>query len=561
MRSRGAAALAAAILAMTMAASDASAERVVQELASAGIESGTTVCTVNTYRPCETVLTRDGSHVFFAGGAYNAFGRSGLWDHVVGGATTLVSPDVGGIFACGQFRRCRFLASENGDRVVFESQAPLLPDDADSCNDIEGYDGCIDVYERAHGETRRLSMGLGGSNGRFNVNLGGVSADASRVFFSTAEALTPDDTDSCPPFQNRPPGCWDVYEHNAGGTTLVSKETARDAYFVGSSEDGQHVFFSSTERLSSADTDDAGDIYERFDGKTSLVTGSVSDSPPPQYPEFYFGGISADGSHVFFGTNESLVSEDTNGVLDVYERSNGKTKLVSEGADGALFEGASRDGRHVFFLTRSSLDSADTDAREDVYERFDGTTTLISTGPRDHDLPAAGTGAFFDGSSEDGNRVFFSTRDPLVDDDTDAESDIYERKGTSTRLISTGPAGGAPDAPASFDGASADGRHVYFSTTEALVMSDTDSCRFFDTPEGGCRDIYERFNRRTTLISAARGAVDPNCYHLIDGAECSRFIGVSARGTRVAFATSDPLVAADMDGLNDIYVASLTGPR
>ena len=81
------------------------------------------------------------------------------------------------------------------------------------------------------------------------------------------------------------------------------------------------------------------------------------------------------------------MSADTDTALDVYERAGGQTTLVSTGPTGgngafdAFFAGASADGTRVFFGTAESLVSADTDTTVDVYERAGGQTTLVSTGP------------------------------------------------------------------------------------------------------------------------------------------------------------------------------------
>ena len=104
---------------------------------------------------------------------------------------------------------------------------------------------------------------------------------------------------------------------------------------------------------------------------------------------------------------------------------------------------------------------------------------LVSTGP------AGGNGAAdaeFGGASSDGSRVFFHTNESLVSADTDAQLDVYERSGAQTTLISTGPAGGNGAIAAGFTGASADGAHVFFATSESLVGADTDTRQ----------DVYER---------------------------------------------------------------------
>src|SRR5205807_2241304 len=175
-----------------------------------------------------------------------------------------------------------------------------------------------------------------------------------------------------------------------------------------------------------------------------------------------FRGASDDGTRVFFQTAESLVSADTDTSIDVYERSNGTTTLVSTGPNGgngpasATYAGASADGTHVFFRTAEQLVGADTDNAVDIYERFNGTTTLVSTGPD------GGNGSFnaiFDGVSKDGSRVFFDTSESLVSADTDISRDVYQRSGGTTTWISAGAINGNGNFDAYFNGASDDGTH------------------------------------------------------------------------------------------------------
>ena len=90
-------------------------------------------------------------------------------------------------------------------------------------------------------------------------------------------------------------------------------------------------------------------------------------------------------------------------------------------------------------MTSESLVSADTDAFQDVYERSGGVTTLVSTGPN------GGNGAFHASSfissvSDDGSRILFETSESLVSGDTDTRTDVYERSGGATTLVSIGPA-------------------------------------------------------------------------------------------------------------------------
>ena len=150
-------------------------------------------------------------------------------------------------------------------------------------------------------------------------------------------------------------------------------------------------------------------------------------------------------------------------------------------ATDATFGGISSDGTKAFFNSADQLTGDDTDGQIDVYQRSDTTTTRISVGAINGNL---GQNASFAGASADGNRVFFTTTEQLAGTDTDSSSDAYERFGSTTTQVSTGAINGNSPIAVTFEGASADGLHVFFSTTEALVAGDSD----------GSRDIYERFN-------------------------------------------------------------------
>jgi hypothetical protein len=96
--------------------------------------------------------------------------------------------------------------------------------------------------------------------------------------------------------------------------------------------------------------------------------------------------MSVDGARVFFATKEGLVSEDTNGVADVYEYNtiDGSRSLISSGESNnpSLFLEASQDGRDVFFITTERLSGWDSDNAYDLYDaRADGGLSEPSVAP------------------------------------------------------------------------------------------------------------------------------------------------------------------------------------
>ena|GEM_PF-1040661 len=85
--------------------------------------------------------------------------------------------------------------------------------------------------------------------------------------------------------------------------------------------------------------------------------------------------ISDNGEQVFFTTSEALVPQDTNSARDVYEWDDGQIELISDGVAplGSKLQTISSSGRDVLFITASPLTRSDGDTAEDIYDaRIDG---------------------------------------------------------------------------------------------------------------------------------------------------------------------------------------------
>jgi len=82
-----------------------------------------------------------------------------------------------------------------------------------------------------------------------------LSDDGQRVFFSTAEALAPEDTN----------GTSDAYEYDAASGTVHLLSSGTDpspSYLIDASNDGRNAFFGTRERLLRWDVDDSYDLYD-----------------------------------------------------------------------------------------------------------------------------------------------------------------------------------------------------------------------------------------------------------------------------------------------------------
>jgi len=118
-------------------------------------------------------------------------------------------------------------------------------------------------------------------------------------------------------------------------------------------------------------------------GNASVQTLQSAFTGPRLLFSIITRNLSADGNRVFFETPERLVPNDTNGVGDVYEweangsgtcsssdQAGGCIYLVSSGSSPSpsYFGDASLDGNDVFFFTSQSLVKQDQDELVDVYD-------------------------------------------------------------------------------------------------------------------------------------------------------------------------------------------------
>lgn len=450
-------------------------------------------------------------------------------------------------------------SSVDGEIVFFETDEPVAPGDSDNKRDVyeRSYDAEVGIESYV---TREVSLGPAGGNDAYNALFEKASAAGNLVFFSTEESLVEADSDHRS----------DVYMRNltTGATTLVSVgeaacapicgNGAHDAGFAAASADGSKVFFVTEERLSSTDSDNSVDLYVRdlASETTELVSaGSSSCAPACGNGAFTVAlrGISADASHAYFTTAESLSNADTDTAVDIYSRnlSNETTTLVSQGGEGCapacgnggqvpVFQASSSDGSKVFFTTDESLVGADGDTATDIYARDlpSGPTTLISGGSSSTQT------ASFAAATPDGAHVFFTTAESLVAEDEDNANDVYEWTGGVRTLVTSAECTSA--CGASFDAVSADASKVIFSTSEQLSLQDTDSSV----------DIYSQQVGGGEPVLVSRGT---GCGSCGNGAADARFDRASADVSRVVFTSSEVLSSDDGDAEDDIYARDVPG--
>ena len=440
--------------------------------------------------------------------------------------------------------------SGDGKQAFFSTSEPLVSTDTDIKRDV--YVRHLDT-----GTTEIVSKGDPScapcGNGALDADFAGATGDGEAVFFVTSESLVPADQDSA----------FDVYERDlaTGTTKLVSAAESScggcgnqpfTPAFWGVSANGTEAYFSTAEQLSNADGDSSDDIYARdLVAETTALASAGDSSCLPECGNSgavpIFRGSSANGSRVFFVSDESLASGDVDAATDVYARDlpSGPTVLVSAGTATnvtAGFAAASADGATVFYTTTEGLVGGDTNNATDVYRWTGGSPALVTSGTC---TQGSACGSSFNSATADGSSVLFTTTEKLGAGDTDSSADIYSASvpGWAPTLVSVGegaclPACGNGPEPAILNATASDAGKAFFTTAEALSPQDTDAGA----------DIYLRdLGTASTSLASPSGV----CPH--PGACNTVFSGASGNGAHVVFQTDERLTAEDVDSESDVY--------
>ena len=204
-----------------------------------------------------------------------------------------------------------------------------------------------------------------------------------------------------------------------------------------------------------------------------LVQGMVGSMPQPAAKAEGFIGkdLSANGEHFVFGSKSKFEPEgNSNGDISIYDRNlkTDETYVVSKTPAETTMSGVgigeldiSSDGSHILFGQLTE---------ESEGSKFWHLYMNVGDSKKSIELtPGAGKGVLFDGMTADGSKVFFSSEEHLTGEDTEhSGADIYvwseqgEEEGNPLALVSTG-ADGAGNAKSCDP--SANTKHAHWNTT------------------------------------------------------------------------------------------------
>jgi hypothetical protein len=411
-----------------------------------------------------------------------------------------------------------------------------------------------------------------------------ISEDGNHMAFGTAAVLTsdpmPDDT------------YLKVYESTADGLRLASVDSDGTAFGhagVGSSgeisggsfssyraisQDGRHIFFNATRE---SDTFAPRELYRRSDGTTTVSASPSKLSPrdPEGVKTKIFRLASSDGSRVLFTSSEHLTEDANTGPTragtDLYRYDVEADELVNlsatPGGDGARVEGvvaADEAGDRVYYVALGRVvpgQGSSSGDQPNLYLWEDdgspsGSTRFIATLAASDALNWIGTNGtgWLARVSSDGGQLLFQSDADIPGHDNGGVRQVYHYDADTDTLscASCNPTGDTPLGPASIPGhvagertqpwehsraLSDDGRRVFFSTKDDLVVRDSN----------GEVDPYMWQDGEVSLLSTGTSARE------------SHFYNASADGDDVFILTSEQLVAQDTDDLVDLYDARIGG--
>jgi hypothetical protein len=290
--------------------------------------------------------------------------------------------------------------SHDGSKVDFTTTAKLVPEDEDNSSDMYQYNADTDEWT--------LVSQVGSLGSTDNCSAGWTAGCG-------VQAITPEKISGSEGYETtaRTPGPDDQIAYQSGDVYFYAPEDLQAGEVGADGQRNLYLYHKGTVRF-----------VATFEPGTEIERATIS----------------GDGSHAAFMTNSSLTSYNSEKHDEVYAY-NAETNVmrcascnpsgakpmsgshvVSVSESGPFM---SNDGR-VFFATKESLVPQDTDGIRDIYEYTEGHAQLISSGTGDRDSTGGlETVSFFFGDtqtglesvSRDGTDVYFSTFETLVPDD------------------------------------------------------------------------------------------------------------------------------------------------
>jgi hypothetical protein len=352
-------------------------------------------------------ISEDGSRIYFTDGLHGVEqeGPIFLRDFNTPDATVLVSASERTGDDPSEPRDGRFeVAAPDGSRAFF--LGGQLTDDS-----VNTFGRSLFLWDRNAPEGNQLrDLTTADPEGPDVLGVAGYSDDATSVYFAAMGKFDPAAVRGLPnlylwrqghglKFIATIPGDVSVWTDEATSGSADDDGAYREARVT---PDGRFIAFSTRAVLTSFDTKGLRTVY-LYDSDTDklmcvscslvnpsadagswLVSANFGESAMAANPRSAPRNLSPDAASLVFDSEDDLVPMDSNGVMDVYQWSNGEIRLISGGINAipSVFIDASASGDDLFFTTAQQLVHADSDKLVDLYDaRVGGTTQPTERAP------------------------------------------------------------------------------------------------------------------------------------------------------------------------------------
>jgi hypothetical protein len=368
-----------------------------------------------------------------------------------------------------------------------------------------------------------------------------------------------------------PNGTWAVYDRTADGSThVISLKPGdlpfgadEDAVYKGASFDGKGVAFVVD-----------GTLYLRYNNEQTFEIGDGVE----------FAGIAEGGGRVFYLENGNLKAFDVSAPTTPIMFANAAAEVVPVTV--------SADGSTAYFLSESAIPGAGSNPQgvkpkageQNLYRSEEGDLAFLGT-VTERDVEGVnefgpglgdGLGLWLEGleggnnglgmvparSTPDGGVFLFKSRAFLTEYDSEGYAEIYRYDAGSNQLqcLSCNPTGTPPGADATLQSSLRVGWHAPWPEN----LRPDGRRAFFETSEplvardsDGLEDVYEWEAQGVGSCSRPEG-----CLYLISSPQSrldEHLFAVSSSGDDVFFLSSDRLLAGDPDETPSIYDARVGG--
>lgn len=369
-------------------------------------------------------------------------------------------------FGTGAIGTSQNAASAGGATVFFTAQAGECVEGAKGPSAAQLY---VRIGEPGHGTEvgDATTVNVAGSSGcatsdSCNVTSAstyqGAASNGSKVFFTTGQALTsadkdsttdlyacvlPGDAGSTPTPASKVNPCPTLIDLSAGGVGDATPGEGADVQkVVAVSEDGSHVYFTAQGVLTTT-ANNQGHAAVPGDENLYVVNTQTRETAfvatLPEAPSEV--QTTPNGLYLAFTSGGDLTTDDTSTAAQVfrYDAQTAQLTRVSVGQDGfdsngnaatepatlAFHSTISDDGAYVAFQSNTALTPQVQGGTQNVYLWHEGTLSLISDG---HTQEKVAREQGLVGIDATGQNIFFVTPAPLVAQDKDELSDLYDAR-------------------------------------------------------------------------------------------------------------------------------------